>query len=176
MMVETFANFRFVSVLRTAAFSLFLVACVLPTSAQPQDSDEINIVLPDGGSVALQPFIHHHKAGLSDAQCGVVIDEQVLTLIGSDETEAYSCVRLVEAGPLPPLHTGRSRAGSVTTSGVHRTRRHSRGLWGPRHHGSAYHSAGSGPGLVLVTGTRTRNRDEGQHARCLRGNPRRDGK
>lgn len=87
---------------------LALLVCgllVLPAGGSGRESSDIGVRLSAGRIVTLVPF----RAG---AQCGVAIGGRRLTIIGAGETEAYACVRLVEAGALPRA-AGRERIGLI---------------------------------------------------------------
>lgn len=86
-----------------AAALLTLALTAAPVSANPADGNSaIAVRRSGGGTVVVAPFTTDRKSGLSDAQCEVAIAGQTLTVIGEGETEAYTCIGLVDAGPLPP--------------------------------------------------------------------------
>ncbi len=61
----------------------------------------------DGTRVSLRGWKVNAKNGLSDGVCGVRIGVQRLETIGGGETDAYTCVTLVDAGAVSSGRPGR---------------------------------------------------------------------
>jgi len=91
---------------------LALAADLTAASAGQKGASRLTIAFPDGSTVLLEPFRTDRKLGISDAQCGVIIEGRRLTVIGEGEMESYSCIGLAEAGALPPL-AGQRRIGLI---------------------------------------------------------------
>lgn len=61
----------------------------------------------NGTRVSVRGWKINGKFGLSSGLCGVRIGQQRLATVGGGKTDAYTCKRLVDAGPLPSAGTTR---------------------------------------------------------------------
>ena len=105
-----------------------------PTSdvvTNPQTPESMNLgdepdgskraVQIEGRTIQLTPFRVMQKSGLSDSQCGILVDGQRLLTLGAGDLDAYTCLEIVDVKALPSTKAGprlglRYEAASPNTS------------------------------------------------------------